>query len=164
MNRLSLFTRYDAREKVLRLHDVMRKMMLKSMTHIKEIQGQLLNKWINKTQLPDDYAWNNIAYLHSADRPDTLRDLLLKLNYLKNKLNAIDINALIAHCKSITDDDMISLLSSALSISSHLLRENPTALATQLRGRLGYHNDARIQEFMEKLPTHVRKRHADSSN
>ncbi|MDQ7035262.1 MAG: hypothetical protein Q9P01_10635 [Anaerolineae bacterium] len=102
ISRLSLFTRYDARLRTVRLHDVIRQVIMGRLDDVTAIHSQLIVAWRDLTRLPDTYAWENIAYhLEHAAKLETLRDLLLNFDFLRNKLNATHPNALINDCISL---------------------------------------------------------------
>jgi len=152
MQRLSLFTRYDANAKTFRLHDVIRQIIVKQVDNPIVLHQHLIDGWGNLRALPDDYAWRNLAYhLREADQLPTLRELLLDYAYLQAKLNATDPNALLADCAYLPDDETVRLIQSAISMSAHVLNEDKEALAHQLVGRLMLHRrkNTAIQAFTD---------------
>ena len=142
MNRLSLFTRYDVREKALRLHDVVRQVMLEKLDNSAEKHSQLINQWGDLTQLPDIYAWEHIAYhLKEADKLDTLYDLLFSYNFLRNKLEATSPQAIIADCDTLPGEHDVQLLRSAIDMSRHVLSKDTNQVHMQIFGRLIAHRE-----------------------
>src|SRR5690606_24616137 len=94
--------------------------------------------------LSDDYAWRNLAYhlMHSA-QVDRLYALLTDYRWLRVKLDATDVNMLIAdftaYLDAVRDDEnlqTVRLIRSALTMSGHVLNENKSQWGTQLVGRL----------------------------
>jgi hypothetical protein len=71
-----------------------------------------------------------------AGKADRLRDLLLDYGWLQARLDATDVNALIADCESLPDDAAIRVIRWALRMSAHVLKEDKSALAHHLHGRL----------------------------
>ncbi|MEO1645655.1 MAG: hypothetical protein AAFR67_10740, partial [Chloroflexota bacterium] len=160
MSRLSLFTRYDTRMKMLRLHDVVRQVLGERLENAQGIHAHLVAQWaqIGLTALPDDYAWRNIAYhLQEADQRATLRGLLLNFDFLQNKLNATDPNDLIADCDTLPDDRIIYLMQSAISLCAHIVQHDPQQLASSLSKHLSYYFD-KYPEFVA-LVEKTHKRH-----
>jgi WD40 repeat protein len=76
------------------------------------------------------------THLVNAGQQDRAKIILLDYAFLQAKLDAIDVNALIADCEYLSDDDAIRLLKSALGNANHVLKEDKSALAHQLVGRL----------------------------
>ncbi len=153
------FVRLDAELGTIRLHDVVREVLADKLDDPAAVHRGLIDNYGDLTQLPDDYAWNNIAYhLIAADQRDTLRNLLLTTDYLQNKLNATaDPNTLIADCDAhSTNNNAIRLVKSALSISSHILSEYPEQGLTHIYGRLlSYHDDyPEIAELLDAIANH----------
>jgi len=173
INRLSLFTRYDPRGRLVRLHDVIRQVIGDRLPDAQTTHQHLLAQWHvdNATEapllrselgegfgvraMPDTYAWEYIAYhLIEAGHTDTLHTLLTDYHWLYAKLSNTNPNAIISDCEVYLANNIvekhvspqpnqiheIELLQSALSMSSHILSENPTQLQSQLNGRLGLHN------------------------
>jgi hypothetical protein len=137
------FVRFDAEHGTIRLHDVVREVLAARLDDPAAVHARLVDDYGDLTQLPDDYAWNNIAYhlLHS-EQPDRLRTLLLNAAFLYNKFDATDVRALIEDCNTSLQtgiDSNIRLLRSALNMSAHILAGDKKAMAHQLIGRLMSH-------------------------
>ncbi|MEM9953163.1 MAG: hypothetical protein AAF846_16280 [Chloroflexota bacterium] len=158
------FVKYDAETQTIRLHDVVREVLetkLKTEQAPTTVHARLIRNYglpvgtghaLSETagerfrvRVLDDYAWRNLAYhLIQAEHRDTLRDLLLTFDYLQNKLDATDPNALIADCDVYLSEDWennhpIDLIKSAITMSSHILDNYPTLLPAQLTARLISH-------------------------
>ncbi|MEM9952732.1 MAG: NB-ARC domain-containing protein [Chloroflexota bacterium] len=179
------FVKFDAETQTIRLHDVVREVLASKLqteqapttVHARLIRnygipvgtGHALSETMEEgfsVALPDDYAWINLAYhLIQAEQHDTLRDLLLTFDYLQNKLDATDPNALIADCDSYlksADDRLIELLKSAFILSSHITQNEPSRLLECLSKHLaGYDRQfGKLAELFENaevaelIPTH----------
>jgi WD40 repeat protein len=160
---LSLLLNYDLNARTIRLHDVVR-------TYLCDAHKDDLPKW-NSTFLdhynqsnwhtlsPDEpYLWRFLAYhLVNAGNSDELRAALLDYRFLRAKLGATDANALQADCDALLKlgkDEPIRVLRSALSMSAHVLRDDPDALGHQLVGRMMGHrklNDE-VRAFTDTIP------------
>jgi hypothetical protein len=137
MSRLSLFTRYDARLRTLRLHDVILKLLRERLDDKVAVHQQLIAAWGDFTHLPDSYAWEHIAlHLHEAHQRDTLRDLLLNFDFLQNKLNATNPDALIADCNLFPDNRHVYLVGNAIGLSLAFLSESKAELGSRLAAHL----------------------------
>ena len=77
------------------------------------------------------------THLAEVSRDGDLRTLLLSFNWLQTKLEATDVNSLIADYDFLTDDaDLRTVQQSVLRQSAHILAHNPRELPCQLIGRL----------------------------
>jgi WD40 repeat protein len=142
---LSLLLRFNLRERVIRLHDVVRTYLceLQSPTlashHAKFLLAYKVDNWY---KLPEDepYLWRWLAYhLREAKQESILRQLLLDFRFLQAKLRATDINVLLADFADTISDELLRLIESSLSMSAHIISIDKTQLAVQLHGRLlGY--------------------------
>ena len=88
----------------------------------------------------DAYLWKYLAYhLSEVGRVESLRELLLDIRWLQAKLDATDLNTLLADCAYLPDDEVIRLIKSALTLSRTALTVDTRVLAGQLVGRLWVH-------------------------
>jgi WD40 repeat protein len=156
-----LFAAYSLDTNTIRLHDVVRQYLQETHAdHLTTWHQGLVENYGDLTQLPDTYAWRNIAFhLMYADQLPTLRDLLLNFGYLQNKLNATDPNALIADCDYLPDDRAIQLVQSAIRMSSHITIKDNLRLGEGLGKHLAgyqYDNDniKRLFTSIENNKTH----------
>jgi WD40 repeat protein len=142
---LSLLLRFDRQAGTIRLHDVIRAYLLKrGESQLVAWHRRLLDacrpangRW---PDLPKDesYLWNHlIHHLLGAGQSDVCRALLLDFYYLRSKLSATDVNALLADYSSFAEnDEELRLVRDALRLSAHVLARNPAELREQLWGRL----------------------------
>jgi WD40 repeat protein len=127
--------KYDG--EVVRLHDVMRAYLHSQLKEPSRSHRRLIDAWDDKYNLPDDYVWHYFSYhIHHADRDDTLRALLLDIDWLQAKLDATDINWLINDFNYASQDQDLRLVKSALQMSSNILAKEKSQLRTYLYGRL----------------------------
>jgi WD40 repeat protein len=156
--RLSLLHTYDAAKQTIRLHDVVRKYLIKEKKEkLSSIHKQFLDayghgKW---TDLPatESYLWNHLAYhLVKAAREDELRKLLLDFKWMQAKLDATDVNSLISDYDYLSDDSDLRLVQGAVRLSSNALTRDSTQLAGQLLGRLQCFSgsDVNIQSMLDQ--------------
>jgi WD40 repeat protein len=142
---LSLLLRFDRQAGTIRLHDVIRAYLLKKgESHLAAWHNRLLDacRPVNGhwPDLPRDesYLWNYlIHHLLGAGQSDVCRALLLDFHYLRSKLSATDVNALLADYSAFAEKDQeLRLVRDALRLSAHALARNPAELPGQLLGRL----------------------------
>jgi WD40 repeat protein len=77
-----------------------------------------------------------VVHLHEADRNDQVRTVLLDFDWLQAKLEASDVNGLIADYDYLPEDKDLKVVQSAIRLSAHVLVRDPRQLAQQLIGRL----------------------------
>ena len=83
----------------------------------------------------DGYYFERLpCHLKLAGREQTLQHLLLDLRWLRAKLNATDIYALISDYDLMPAEPVGTLLQGALQLSTHVLANDKTQLAGQLTG------------------------------
>ena len=144
MNRLALFTRYDARTRLLRLHDIVRQIIIHKSGDSTSLHQALVDQWGDPHQLPDTYAWTYLIYhLQHLGRTDEIRRLLFDFDWIYKKLVATNVVALINDYASCSQGDDCHLVASAIKMSGAALTDTPQ-LAIQLMGRL--------QQFTGRLP------------
>ncbi|MEP0884824.1 WD40 repeat domain-containing protein [Microcoleus sp. FACHB-SPT15] len=85
----------------------------------------------------DRYLWHHLAYhLSGASKNSELRALLFNFDWLQAKLDATDVNALIADFDFLSNAPDVSLVQSTIRLSAHILDQDKTQLPGQLLGRL----------------------------
>ena len=156
---LSLLRSFDLKSGTIRLHDVIRAYLLKrGESQLVEWHQRLLDafrpangRW---PDLPreESYLWNHlINHLIGAGQSDVCRALLLDFHYLRSKLDATDVNALLADYSSFADpDEEPQLVRDALRLSAHALVRNSEELSGQLLGRLLDRPQAGIRNLLKK--------------
>ena len=75
-------------------------------------------------------------HLLEAGRTDELRGMLLDFEWLQAKLDAVDVNSLIADYDYLSDDFVLRMVQGAIRLSSNTLARDKTQLAAHLLGRL----------------------------
>jgi WD40 repeat protein len=155
---LSLLLRFDRQAGTIRLHDVIRAYLLKKgESHLVAWHRRLLDacrpangRW---PDLPreESYLWNHlIHHLLGAGQSDVCRALLLDFHYLRSKLSATDVNALLADYSSFAEQDAeLRLVRDALRLSAHVLARSPVELPGQLWGRLLGRQEAGIRSLLQ---------------
>ena len=140
---LSLLLRFDRRE-TLRLHDVVRTYLIDQQRDaMQALHARLLQavqpasgRWADLRE-SEQYLWRNLGYhLTRAGEGQTFHGLLFDFDYLQGKLEAADVNALLADYSLVPEDKAMGLVESTLRLSSHVLSKSPEQLAGQLLGRL----------------------------
>jgi WD40 repeat protein len=136
MYRLALFSRYDVRRRLLRLHDIVRQLIVGRAGDIAVLHQALVDSWDDPRQPPDTYAWTYLLYhLHELGRTDEIQSLLSDFDWVYRRLRATTPAVLIAgfteHCPGREG----GLITAALRMAGPALSD-PAQLAAQLVGRL----------------------------
>jgi hypothetical protein len=129
--------KYDVQARTIRLHDVVRKYLFEQLADASAVHARLVDAWGDPNHLPDVFAWRWYAYhLVGAKRPDRLRSLLLDFTWLRAKLDATDVTALLADYEHLREDNDLRLVQGAIRLSAHILAREKDQLPGQLLGRL----------------------------
>lgn len=97
------------------------------------------------------YCLRHLAgHLHEVDRDRDARGVLLNFDFLLAKLEATDVNALIADYEYLPEDSDLRLVQSAIRLSAHVLSRDPRQLPGQLTGRLLGNRSADIQALLRQ--------------
>ncbi len=155
---LSLLRNFDLRSGTIRLHDVIRAYLLKKgESHLAKWHRRLLDacrpasgRW---PDLPRDesYLWNHLVHhLIGAGQSGHCRSLLLDFQYLRSKLTATDVNALLADYAVFAEKETeLRLVRDALQLSAHVLARHPNELSGQLLGRLLDRREMGIRSLLQ---------------
>ncbi|HEV7503372.1 MAG TPA: TIR domain-containing protein [Thermoanaerobaculia bacterium] len=154
---LSLLRDFEVKSGVVRLHDVIRKILIEQNgADISSLHNRLLDshcpasgRWADLAE-EDQYLWRNLAgHLLGAGRIAELRDLLVDFSFLEAKLKATDINALSLDYANLAGGDQeFRLIQGALQLSAHILGRDKQQLAPQLLGRLLNRKELRIERLL----------------
>ena len=132
----------DLRTVTIRLHDVMRSYLLRSLDDAEAVHAQLLARYNDFSELPDSYAWRWLSYhLVAAGMHDQLRALLLDVRWLDAKLAAAGLESLLVDFARFTadtavEDTDIEVVRGAILLSADVLIAAPGQLLRQLMGRV----------------------------
>lgn len=119
------------------LHDMIRRTLETQLVNAAATHGRLVDAWGDPHRLPHDYAWRRLAYhLDHSQQRSALRALLGEFAWLRAKLQATDITALIADFETLPTDDPLRLVQSGLLLASSYLAMDKSQLASQIVGRL----------------------------
>ena len=129
---------FDLRTAAVRLHDVMRAYFARCLgARATEAHQRLLDAWPDARRLPHAYAWRWFGYhLAAAGRVRELAALLGDVDWLRRKLDAVGIQAVISDFHYAAEDARLQVLGHALRLSSHVLAKDREQLVPQLLGRL----------------------------
>ncbi|MCP5089795.1 MAG: TIR domain-containing protein [Gammaproteobacteria bacterium] len=142
LHRLSLLLSMDLTTRTIRLHDVVRTYLQHrtgdrlAELHARFLDGLGLQDW---TELPrhEPYLWRNLAYhMVAAGRLESLESLVLDYRWLKAKLEATDVTALIADYEFLDNRRLPRIVGSSLRLSAHILARDRSELPGQLLARL----------------------------
>ena len=155
-HRLSLLQTYDAADQTIRLHDVVRKYLIGKVgaklpsIHEQFLDSYGLERWIDLPE-SESYLWTHLAYhLVEAGREEELRQLLFDFDWIQAKLEATDVNSLIADYDHLPDDSDLRLVQGAIRLSAHVLSRDKIELAGQLLGRLQTFQESGIQSMLKQ--------------
>ena len=129
--------RWDRRADAFQLHDVIRWVLEARLADPAAMHRKLIDAWGDPHRLPHDYAWRWFGWhcIHAHEQP-RLQCLLLEFDWLRAKLDATDINALVAEFDPLHDNPQAALLQGALRLSAHVLGKTKSKIAGQLLARL----------------------------
>lgn len=162
---LSLLQEFNPDAETVRIHDVLRQVLLEQIgDHLPDLHRQLLDEfWPTKVSWSDlpieeKYLWRNLAFhLLGAKRKDELRRLLTDLSFIQAKLNATDVNALIADFQIFIEEEReLRLIRDALRLSGHVLARDHQQLASQLFGRLVGIQGKGIRQLLDSAEAQLR--------
>jgi len=146
----SLVQHVDLDKRMLRLHDVVRTYLIDQCANLPTLHARLLDAYAAQcegswsTGPDDDYFFLYLPHhLTHAGRSDDVRALVLDFDWMWAKLQATDINALLAdydlalsNKSPAGEDRALQLVQEALRLSAHVLANDPDQLPGQLIGRL----------------------------
>ena len=130
---------FDLADDSVRLHDVTAECLgaLLGAEATSSAHAALVAAWPDRRLLPHRYAWRWLGHhlAHAGGRAE-LRALLLDYGWLRRKLEATDITALLGDFRWLQGDPALHLLEGALRLSSHVLGRDKSQLASQLLARI----------------------------
>ena len=105
-----------------------------------------------------NYIAHRLAHhLIMGEQPETLRDLLLDLDWLTFKLEKAGISELLKEFKYLAEDKILRIIEEALELSAKTLQADPSQLPSQLLSRLQGIDVTVIQELLQQALT-IRKK------
>jgi WD40 repeat protein len=128
---------FDLRTATVRLHDVVQSYLHELLEDSGQVHARLTRQgWPDPYRLPDKYAWRWIGWhLARAGEHARLQQLLSDYAWLKAKLEATDVQAVLDEFE-LVNEDTLRPLRDALRLASHGLTRDVEQLAAQLIGRL----------------------------
>ncbi len=140
---LSLLLAYDLTAQTIRLHDVVRAYLRGRIgrERLRELDGVLVEAhgYADPAAMPPEepYLWRHLAlHLAGARRTEVLRALLMRFEWIRAKLAATDILALLDDYRRLDSDAEVRAVGGALRLSANVLAADKAQLASQLYGRL----------------------------
>lgn len=135
------------------LHDVIRDWLRKTNRQtVLDAHCRILERWPNSYELPNEYAWCWFTWhLEQAGRTQELARLLLDPKWIQAKLDATNVNELIAEFERGRSSSETTLIRDALRLSAHVLLQDKVQLRSQLTGRIRT-EDPLLQAFLRDLP------------
>ncbi|MGH8650719.1 MAG: TIR domain-containing protein, partial [Gammaproteobacteria bacterium] len=144
---------FDLNTGTVLLHDVLRAYLASTLgvAGVAKAHAKLLDSWGDPRSLPHDYGWWWIGYhLHGAGRQAEIEALLLDLDWLRAKLEATEIDALVREFGYASESSPLRNLQDALRLSSHLLAKSKSQLSGQLLARLPESEGSLRQSILER--------------
>ena len=142
----------DLRQGTLRVHDTLRAYLASRLEDGPAVHARLLRAWGDAHALPYGYAWRHYAYhLANAGWGARLGELLLDARWLRAKLAATDIHAVIGDFESAPAQPALELLRDALRLAAPALALSPGEWRAQLHGRMLGIEQPEIAAFVATL-------------
>jgi WD40 repeat protein len=164
---LSLLLRFDRKKGTVRLHDVVRQVLIEKLEsgvsvlhrHLLDTFQPASGSW-SDLLVEERYIWRNlVGHFLGAGRKEELRRLLMDLSFLQAKLNATDVNAFMADYESfVYEERELQLVRDALRLSAHVLARDRQQLASQLFGRLTGLPGKSIEKLVNRAGDQLRLR------
>jgi WD40 repeat protein len=135
--------RREEEEGRYRLHDLQRDYVVKYAGAPAALHGRLVDAyaavcpggWASGPE--DGYFFGRLTWhMKAAGRPGEVRELLLTYDWLRAKLQATDVNALLGDFGHGPEDRSVRLVEGAVRLSAHIIGPDRGQLAPQLLGRL----------------------------
>jgi WD40 repeat protein len=130
---------------------------LDAVDHHRQIAASYTHRFIeNEGKWPDCdlYGLRYLpAHMFEAGETEALRRLLFDFVWLQAKLEATDVNHLIADYVFLPNDAHLRLIQSAIRLTAHFLAQDKAQLWTQLYGRMIVHRGPDIQRMLAEWPS-----------
>jgi WD40 repeat protein len=142
----------------LSLHDLQVDYVRKQVTDLPGLHDRLLGAYASECPegwhqgRDDGYFFEHLAlHLREAGRKGELQELLFQFEWLRAKLEATDVNALLADFDRVSGDSELKLVKGAIGLSAHILAEDKAQLQSQLSGRLLSFETPAIQTLLKQV-------------
>jgi apoptotic protease-activating factor 1-like protein len=157
LDQLSLLLNYNPTTQRIQLHDVVRTYMEGQVTsQLPILHGQFLDIYDLKDEpakaAHDPYLCRHLAYhLVKAGRWEELKKLLLNVDWLYAKLEAVDVPALLSDFDWFDREKAFSLVQGSIRLSAHIVGKFRSQLIGQLMGRLQIFELLEIQTLLDQV-------------
>ena len=143
---------FDLKTGRIHIHNVLRSYLESRLDNTKDLHSRLVEKWLQTHRdLPNVYAWTWIGWhLAQAGEYDRLKNLLLDFDWLKSRLGAVQIQAVLPDFERLEDAEETGIVRDALRLASHGLSIDPTQLCVQLCGRIDRGRSQCIDVLLDK--------------
>jgi WD40 repeat protein len=143
---------FDLKIGMINIHNVLRSHLESQINNVKELHSRLIGKWLHPPYaLPNVYACKWIGWhLAQAGEYDRLKQLLLDFDWLKSRLKAVQIQAVLQDFELLEDSEDTRIVRDALRLASHGLSIDPNQLRVQLSGRIDRGRYQSIDELLDK--------------
>ena len=144
--------RWDREAGEVGLQDVIRLALAARLAEPTTVHRRLLDAWPDPYHLPHRYAWRWFGWhCLRADELRRLQRLLLDVDWLRAKLAATDINALLEEFDHVQPDRQSDVLQGALRLSAHVLAKRQSQMAGQLLARIPEHESGLRGRVLESI-------------
>jgi WD40 repeat protein len=142
---------WDRQTGEVRMHDMIQRALAARLAEPGKMHARLLDAWADPDHLPHEYAWRWFGWhCVRAGQRDRLLTLLRDFEWLRSKLEATGIAALVGEFDNVVDDPSARLLQDALRRSAHTLAWDPSQLAAQLLARIPEREQALRKGILER--------------
>jgi WD40 repeat protein len=143
---------WDRERREVALHDMIRAALAAKLVDAPAVHRLVAKAWGDPRRLSYDFAWRWLAYhLVRGEQTAELRLLLGDMAWLRAKLQATDIAAVIADYDFLPADDPLRLVQGALFLAASYLWTDKAQLASQLAGRLRPGEHAEIDALLDQV-------------
>lgn len=146
---------FDFASACITIHDVLRAYLETRLgpAELAKSHSMLVDRWgANHHDLPHVYAWRWFGYhMERAGRQSELRELLIDLHWLRQKIEQTEIVSLLREFEHVTPCALTLLIRDTLQLSSHILIRDKAALAHQLLARIPEQHTIRAKILSQAL-------------
>ena len=149
---------FDVKTGTMRMHDVLRSHLHAQLADVEAVHARLVRSgWPDPHALPDAFAWRRYGWhLVHAGEAERLRELLLDFRWLRAKLAATTVQALLQDFELAGSGGAFNAIAGALRLSAYHLGRDPDQLGAQLAGRLDPAHSPGVDRLLRSIAGHER--------
>ncbi|MEW8250061.1 MAG: NB-ARC domain-containing protein [Candidatus Thiodiazotropha sp.] len=143
---------FDLKTGGIRIHRVLQSYLKSLLTETATIHARLVDQWWQAPRLlPNHYAWKWIGWhLQQADDNQKLLELLLDFDWLKARLENVEIQTILKDFERLKNSDETRMVRDALQLASYALSNDPGQIYIQLMGRLDRGRSLIVDELLDQ--------------